>query len=237
MKSLLLPPLALAGLAAAHFQLLYPKSIGFADDNEGTAPCGGFTPDFSKDVVDFHIGGEALAMLLVHPQGNWLFRVTADQKAQTGWEQIFPIVMQGGLGNFCEPRVTVPDSYVGKKGVVGVVSDTADGLLYQCVTVNFVAGSADPPSVCKNGTVKASFADDAKLSALVGTGGSAPSSPASSPTSSAPSAGTQTTTAAPKATSTGAAATLKAAWSPSGLGWGNAVTVLSMVVLGAAFVI
>ncbi|POR33258.1 Uncharacterized protein TPAR_06545 [Tolypocladium paradoxum] len=232
MRSLLLLPLALAGRAAAHFQLTYPNSIGFSDDNEDKAPCGGFTPDFSKNVVDFHVGGEALAMVLSHPQCNWLFRVTTDQTAQSGWEQIFPIVMQSGLGAFCQPKVTVPASYVGKKGVVSIVSSAVDGLLYQCVAVNFVTGSADPPAVCKNASVTASFTSDAKLSALVGKAGDGAPSSASSSSST----GTQTTTAAPRATSTGAAATLQA-WSPTGLGWSNAVTVLSMVVLGGAFVV
>lgn len=154
MKSSLLLPLGLAGLAAAHFELLYPKSIGFVDDDEGKAPCGGFTPDFSKDVVDFHVGGEALAMLLVHPQSNWLFRVTADQTAQTGWEQIFPIVMQSGLGNFCEPKVTVPESYVGKKGVVSVVSSAVDGLLYQVRLFSRLGSSAGPSTIANASPVR-----------------------------------------------------------------------------------
>ena len=123
--------LALGGLAAAHFELKYPKSIGFSDDQEDQAPCGGFTPDFSKTLVDFHVGGEALAMRLTHQQSNWLFRATTDEKAQSGWQQLFPIVMQSGLGDFCEPSVKAPESWVGKKGVVSVVSLAVDGLLYQ----------------------------------------------------------------------------------------------------------
>lgn len=122
---------ALCGLSAAHFELKYPDSIGFSDDNEDKAPCGGFTPDFSGDLVDFHVGGEALAMRLTHQQSNWLFRITTDEKAESGWEQIFPIVQQSGLGDFCEPSVTVPEKYIGKKGVVSIVSSAVDGLLYQ----------------------------------------------------------------------------------------------------------
>lgn len=122
---------SLLTLASAHFELKYPKSIGFKDDNEDQGPCGGFTPDLTKDLVDFHVGGEAIAVRLTHQQSNWLFRVTLDEKAESGWEQIFPIVQQSGLGDFCEPSVTLPESYVGKKGVVSVVSSAVDGLLYQ----------------------------------------------------------------------------------------------------------
>lgn len=122
---------ALCGLGSAHFLLNFPKSIGFDDSNEGNAPCGGFTPDLSKDLVDFHVGGDAISVKLTHPQGNWLFRVTTDEKAESGWEQIFPIVQQSGLGDFCQPQVTVPSKYAGKKGVLSVVSSATDGLLYQ----------------------------------------------------------------------------------------------------------
>lgn len=120
------------GLGAAHFQMRYPESIGFEDDNEDKAPCGGFTPDFgSQKVVDFHVDGEALAMRLSHQQCNWLFRATTDQKAGSGWRQLFPVVTQSGLGDFCQLRVTAPADFAGKRGVVSVVSSAPDGMLYQ----------------------------------------------------------------------------------------------------------
>lgn len=126
--------LSLASVSSAHFLMNYPDSIGFDDDKEGTAPCGGFTPDISsgsKQLVDFHVGGDSLAMRATHNQVTWLFRVTLDGTAQSGWKQIFPIVQQSGLGNFCEPQITLPSSYAGKKGVISVVTDAPDGLLYQ----------------------------------------------------------------------------------------------------------
>ncbi|RDA94366.1 hypothetical protein CP533_3769 [Ophiocordyceps camponoti-saundersi (nom. inval.)] len=177
------------GLAAAHFTLLYPPSIGFSDDNEDKAPCGGFDPDFSKPAFDFHVGGEPLAMRLTHTQGNWLFRATTDQKAGSGWKQMFPIVMQSGIGDFCEPAVAAPSDFEGKKGVVSVVSSAADGTLFQCVAVNFVKGSADKvPSECRNASsVQASFTSDDQLSALLGDASSS-----SSPTRSSGGASTAT---------------------------------------------
>lgn len=126
--------LSLASLSSAHFLMNYPDSIGFDDDKEGTSPCGGFTPDLSsgsKQLVDFHVGGDSLAMRATHNQVTWLFRVTLDGTASSGWKQIFPIVQQSGLGDFCEPHITLPASYAGKKGVIGVVTDAPDGLLYQ----------------------------------------------------------------------------------------------------------
>ena len=123
--------LALLSTADAHFNLNAPPSIGFDEDNEGIAPCGGFTPDFSKNVTDFHVGGEPVATFLGHPQGNWLYRASLDQKAGGNWTQLFPIVQQSGLGAFCEPSIAVNPSWAGKQGILGVVVDTQDGILYQ----------------------------------------------------------------------------------------------------------
>ncbi|KAG8416282.1 hypothetical protein J3458_006875 [Metarhizium acridum] len=224
---------ALYGLGSAHFLLNYPKSIGFDDSGESSAPCGGFTPDLSKDLVDFHVGGDAISVKLTHSQGNWLFRVTTDEKAESGWEQIFPIVQQTGLGDFCEPQVTVPSKYAGKKGVLSVVSSATDGLLYQCAVVNFVDGKGDKPSACVNASsIKASFTDDSKLTALVGNGSSStPTSGSGSGSSTA-----SKTSATSTATHTGAASSLHA-WSTTSAGWGGALTTLCMAMLGGALMI
>ncbi|KAH7162198.1 hypothetical protein B0J13DRAFT_3345 [Dactylonectria estremocensis] len=229
----LLSAAALCGLSLAHFELKYPESIGFSDDNEGDSPCGGFTPDFSDEdkLVEFHVGGEAIAVRSTHQQSNWLFRVTTDQTAKSGWEQLFPIVQQSGLGDFCEPQITVNASYVGKKGVVSVVSSAADGLLYQCIAATFVKGSADAPSECKNASsVKASFTDDSALSALVDS-----NSTSDSETTTASSTASQTSGAAESATETNIAAPGLQAWPVAGLG--SIVTVLSMVFVGGALMI
>ena len=119
-------------LASAHFQLNAPPTIGFDEDNEGKGPCGGFTPDFTKDnVTDFHVGGEPIALFLGHPQADWLFRGTLDTSASGNWTQLFPIVRQSGLGDFCEPGISAPSAWVGQQGVVGIVAQAVDGLLYQ----------------------------------------------------------------------------------------------------------
>ncbi|KAF5512274.1 Uncharacterized protein CGCA056_v011778 [Colletotrichum aenigma] len=192
-RSIAATALLLVSAAQAHFKLNFPPTIGFSDDNEGSAPCGSFTPDFTKDnVTDFHVSGEAISLLLAHPQANWLFRGTLDQTAASNWKQLFPIVQQKGLGDFCEPSVTAPASWVGKKGVLSVVADGPDGLLYQCSAVNFVEGTGTQPASCKNATsVSASFATDSKLTALVanGTGSATQPSTSNSANSGAPAKG------------------------------------------------
>lgn len=125
---------ALCGIASAHFQVVYPTALKTNEDNEATGPCGGATIDLTKDLVDFHVDGEAIALKLTHPQGTWLFRVTTDPAAKDNWVEIAPLVQQSGLGNYCNKQVKVPSSYVGKKGIVSVVSKAVDGMLYQVRT-------------------------------------------------------------------------------------------------------
>jgi hypothetical protein len=119
----------------AHFLLNYPPTIGFDDSLEATPPCGSFTVNFSKDnVTDFHIGGDFLAMTSIHPQATWLFRATLDQTAMGNWTDLLPAIVQVGLGNYCEQDVMVPSSFAGSKGVIQVVQDAPDGILYQVRT-------------------------------------------------------------------------------------------------------
>ena len=122
----------LLGQSTAHFLLHYPPTIGFDDDLESTAPCGGFTVDFSKDnITDFHVGGDSIAVTSIHPEATWLFRATLDQTASGNWTNFLPTIQQSGLGDFCETGLVLPSAWAGSKGVVGIVQDAPDGILYQ----------------------------------------------------------------------------------------------------------
>ncbi|KAJ9145215.1 hypothetical protein NKR19_g6160 [Coniochaeta hoffmannii] len=169
---LLAVSLLLAAGVRAHFKLNFPASIGFDDDAQHDGPCGGFTPDFSKNnATDFFAGGDNVATLTTHSQGNWLYRLTVDPAASGNWTQIFAIVQQNGLGDFCEPLIAVPASLIGQKAVLGVVANTPDGILYQCAVVNLVSGTSAVRPECHNASsVAAQFSTDAALAALVGDG-------------------------------------------------------------------
>jgi hypothetical protein len=120
------------GQSTAHFILNYPPTIGFDDSLEGTPPCGSFSVDFStENVTDFHVGGDALAMTSINPQATWLFRATLDLTASGNWTTLLPAIAQTGLGDYCEQDVMVPVSWAGSKGVLQVVQDGPDGILYQ----------------------------------------------------------------------------------------------------------
>ena len=122
----------LVGQSSAHFLLQSPPTIGFDDSLEGTPPCGSFSVDFSTDnVTDFHVGGDFIAMTSIHPMATWLFRATLDQTASGNWTDLLPAVVQTGLGDYCETDITVPSTWAGSKGVIGIVQDAPDGILYQ----------------------------------------------------------------------------------------------------------
>jgi hypothetical protein len=123
----------LSATAHAHFKLLEPSPIhSFDEDLEPNAPCGGFTPNFSTDsVTDFHVGGDAVMTLLAHPQATFLYRGTLDQTGNSGWTQLFPMIQQTGLGDMCELQIPAPANWAGKKGLISVVCDSPDGILYQ----------------------------------------------------------------------------------------------------------
>jgi hypothetical protein len=118
------------GQSYAHFLLRSPTTVGFDDDKEGTAPCGGFNPPF-KSPSNFHVGGDAIALTSTHPTANWLFRASLDTKAAGGFIDLLPAVSQASLGGFCEPDITVPSSWAGKSGILQIVQDAVDGTLYQ----------------------------------------------------------------------------------------------------------
>ncbi|MCJ1279399.1 hypothetical protein MMC21_007223 [Puttea exsequens] len=133
----------------AHFVLNYPPTIGFDDDTEGQAPCGGPAVDFNtNNVTDFHVSGDSIALKSTHPAANWLFRATLDQTATKGdWTNLLPAVSETGLGDYCETNLKVPAEWAGQKGVVSVVQEGDDGVLYQCSAVNFVEGTATVPEM------------------------------------------------------------------------------------------
>jgi len=148
----LLPTIFALPLASAHFLLQYPATAGFNDNQEGTAPCGSFTPftPGSANITDFHVGGDAVAVTSTHPAALWLFRAAlGTDMAAANWTQLVPTVGQTGLGNFCERQLVAPASWAGQKGIVQVVQDNAaDGVLYQVRDSDSPCGSFFLWSLC-----------------------------------------------------------------------------------------
>lgn len=123
--------LSLALCTSAHFILQYPQSLGFDDDSEGTAPCGGFDVSFNGSDNSVPVGGFPVSVLSTHPAADWLFRATLDQQAPFNWTNLLPVVSETGLGQFCLPNLVAPEGFAGNTGVVQVIQKGPDGVLYQ----------------------------------------------------------------------------------------------------------
>lgn len=124
--------LLLAATATAHFSINSPPQKKPSNEAQlESGPCGGAKLDFkSDDVSDFHVDGDAVAVTGTHPQSNWLLRATTDKTGEGNWTQIFPIVEQSGIGRMCQPVVTVPEDWEGEEGLIGVVANAEDGILF-----------------------------------------------------------------------------------------------------------
>ncbi|XDG01431.1 hypothetical protein ABKA04_001046 [Annulohypoxylon sp. FPYF3050] len=159
--------LLLASGMQAHFTVQHPPAVGpFNDDDEPMRQCGGYHPDINNvTITDFHVDGDAIGTSLTHMSSTWLYRATLDPTATGGWSLIYPIFDQSGSGFYCQPHVTVPHDFIGKKGYIGMVSHAKDGYLFQCSGVKFVAGTGTTPDNCQNASgVTATYTDDITLS-------------------------------------------------------------------------
>jgi hypothetical protein len=86
-------------------------------------------------VTDFHVGGDTVFITGVHPTTTFLYRATLDQTASGNFTNLMsgPVAVVG-IGDNCEPLVPVPASFAGSKGVVQIVADSPDGILYQVIS-------------------------------------------------------------------------------------------------------
>lgn len=132
------PLLLLAGVAQSHFVLNYPISLGFDDDTELSAPCGGFDVVFADNDTSVQVGGFAVGVRSTHLAAGFLFRATISQTAPYNWINLLTVVSETGLGEICLPALNAPSEFAGQKGLVQVIQDGPDGMLYQVSMIRTV---------------------------------------------------------------------------------------------------
>ena len=133
--------LVLACTTSAHFLLNYPPTLGFDEKTEGESPCGEADIKFADNDTTIPIGGFPVALQSTHPQAQWLYRATTDQEAPFNWTNIVPVVNQDGLGDFCLSALTLPDTFANNSGLIQVIQNAADGMLFQVSPFPFVPAS------------------------------------------------------------------------------------------------
>ncbi|OAP62782.1 hypothetical protein AYL99_02009 [Fonsecaea erecta] len=165
-------------LCNSHFIILTPPPLGNNINNEDQSPCGGFNPSSSDNITDFHVGGDAIGLTTLHAQAYFAYRgLQGTSLSAPNWTVLIPTVEEFGLNSFCQPAITAPASWAGSAGLLQVIQDAEDGVHYQCMHVNFVAGVGTPPSACSNSSgVSAQYADDPAFDTIEGSASPAPSS-------------------------------------------------------------
>ncbi|KAF2092998.1 hypothetical protein NA57DRAFT_49097 [Rhizodiscina lignyota] len=195
--------ICLTPLALAHFLVNVPTPLGNNIENEDISPCGGFTPSSSSKRSDFHVEGDAIGISTLHAQCYLAYRgMLGTSLVKPNWTNLLPTVEEFGLNGFCEESVSVPSSWAGKSGLLQIIQDAEDGVHYQCMAVNFVAGKGSVPSSCTNSSgVSANFANDNTLNVAESGASSSSSTPTatSSQASSSTSASTQAATTSSEA--------------------------------------
>ena len=127
MKSLLL--LAAAAGVSAHFTLDYPSSVGFSDEKENIAACGGFIPNLDGALVNFSVSGDWIQINNHHPESLLHYRIANENNLT--WVDLNPIVHQVGIGKLCIETGPAPSEFAGTRGVVQVIGDGHGGALFQ----------------------------------------------------------------------------------------------------------
>jgi hypothetical protein len=123
--------MAISAMTRAHFVLTIPTSLGFDDDNEGVAPCGGFDANNRDNVTNWKIKGDAIAVLTTHESVTWEYKAALVSDLNH-WVHLTPTLNQTGVGDFCEPQIPgLGGSWLNKPAVLQVIQHGPDGILYQ----------------------------------------------------------------------------------------------------------
>lgn len=128
---ILLGTLSAASIASAHFVLLRPKTAGFIDDSQFTAPCGGATVTVNSSSPQTQVDRFAINIDSTHPAGMWEIRATTDTQEPYNFTTVMPTINTVGAGTFCLPSISVPESFAGKAGILQIQVKSVDGNLYQ----------------------------------------------------------------------------------------------------------
>ncbi|KAF8863184.1 hypothetical protein BDZ45DRAFT_615896, partial [Acephala macrosclerotiorum] len=176
----------------AHFVFQKPVSLGFSDDDERTAPCGGFdASNRSTGVTNWPVGGGSIRILTTHLDVTWTYSAALSSDLLT-WVPLTPVLHQTGVGSFYKPIIP------GINAILQVTQTGPDGVLYQCATIKIVAsGPAAIPDGCTNSTgVAANWESASSSSAASSSSLTSTSSTSTSATVGATSSTTASTTSA-----------------------------------------
>lgn len=93
--------------------------------------CGGVATEPSDSTVDLTVDQFAVSIRSSHPEGHWSFNIANSTSPPFNWTSITNIVETQGVGDFCLPALSIPAEYAGSSGVLQIIDNASDGMLYQ----------------------------------------------------------------------------------------------------------
>lgn len=130
MKAAMIIFLSIIAPVWGHWVLNSPTAMGFDDETESKAPCGGFDIANRTTVTEWPVAGQPVSLLSAHTSSIFEFRaaLVSDPK---NWITMQPNVSQKGAGHVCFSQVPGVESLAGQDAVVQMIANGADGPLYQ----------------------------------------------------------------------------------------------------------
>ena len=141
-----------AALVSAHFTLDYPTSRGFSDDDEPTAPCGGFN-DITTNRSSFPLSGGKYQIDSHHAQAG--VQIVFSRDGTTFSSSPVETYTVTGLGTLCGvlPASALSGYQAGDNVTMQIIykATSESSALYQCADLTLVSSSETAGS-CVNGT-------------------------------------------------------------------------------------
>ena len=119
--------LLLLPVISAHFQLDYPASRGFDEDNLGKFPCGG-QDTVTANRTDWPVAGGPIDLTMGHDQAVVQVLLGLGNDVGSNFNiTLLPIVQEQGLGKFCMSDVRVPANAGVKDGMNATIQVITNG--------------------------------------------------------------------------------------------------------------
>ncbi|KAI7851647.1 hypothetical protein BDC45DRAFT_515502 [Circinella umbellata] len=148
--------LTLLQSVSAHYQLTYPESRGFSEDNEPSAPCGGFNTA-SSNRTQFPLKNGFVEINSGHTSYSYEIKLVTNSANPSASDfSSAPTVANGSRnypGEGCLPidLSSVSNASAGTNATIQVIYDGGDGSLYQCVDVTLAENPSNfDSSACVN---------------------------------------------------------------------------------------
>ncbi|KAI1345043.1 hypothetical protein F5Y15DRAFT_15567 [Xylariaceae sp. FL0016] len=142
--------LSAGSVVQATFNLVHPRAMGFNNDKQSEALCGGFNVTKELYFRDWPTGGHDIKITDINDSHSLFMFNVALLDDDNNFVQLYPDVSSQKKGTLCFKKIkgmNHPD-WIGKKAIFQLKQHAGNGKFnYACAPVRFVEGDPDP-NVC-----------------------------------------------------------------------------------------